>query len=66
MGAVWGRRLAMRLSFMPVPRDRGLPLFRFWRALPLQQKLQSVAGSLRRILMQGVWRPIRMEVSDDA
>ena len=66
MGALWGRRLAMRLSLMPVPRERGLALFSFWRTLPVRQKVRSVAGSLRRILVHRVWRPVRMEIYDDA
>lgn len=65
MGAVWGRRLAMRVAGLPVPKEKGLPLFRFWRHLPLRAQVQSVAGSLRRILSQALWRPIRMEPGHD-
>ncbi len=65
MGAVWGRRLAMRVVGLPVPKETGLPLFRFWRDLPARAKLQSVAGSLRRILSQALWRPVRMEARHD-
>lgn len=57
-GAVWGRRLAMRLSGLPVPADQGLPLFAAWRALPLRAKLSSVAGTLRRIWRGRLWRRV--------
>lgn len=60
LGAVWGRRLAMRALGMAVPQDRGLPLLRHWLALPLRSKVQSVAGTLRRILRQRLWRPVTL------
>lgn len=56
-GAVWGRRLAMRLMGMPAPRYRRLPSFRaFWR-LPLRAKLSSTLGTVRRIRVRGLRRP---------
>jgi coenzyme F420 hydrogenase subunit beta len=58
LGAVWGRRLAMRLAALPVPDDRGLPLFRAWLALSTKEKAQSVGGTLRRILRLRLWRPV--------
>lgn len=58
LGAVWGRRLAMRLAGMPVPDDQGLPLFAAWRALPWRAKLGSVGGTLRRIWRQRLRRPV--------
>ncbi|QYZ69225.1 Coenzyme F420 hydrogenase/dehydrogenase, beta subunit C-terminal domain [Neotabrizicola shimadae] len=60
-GAVWGRRLAMRAVGLPVPADRGLPLFAAWCALPLRAKLSSVAGTLRRIWRNRLWQPVEME-----
>jgi len=57
-GAVWGRRLAMRMVGMPVPADRGLPLFRFWLGLPLRAKVSSLAGTLRRIVKARLWQPV--------
>jgi coenzyme F420 hydrogenase subunit beta len=57
-GAVWGRRLAMRAFFMPVPKDRGLPLFSAWLALPMRARLSSVAGTARRIWRQRLWRNV--------
>jgi coenzyme F420 hydrogenase subunit beta len=60
-GAVWGRRLAMRLFGLPVPADRGLPLLAAWLALPLRTKLSSVGGTLRRIWRERLWRPVIVE-----
>jgi coenzyme F420 hydrogenase subunit beta len=57
-GAVWGRRLAMRLVGMSVPADKGLPLLRLWWGLTGKDKLQSVAGTLKRILRAKLWRPV--------
>ncbi|MDX5412422.1 MAG: Coenzyme F420 hydrogenase/dehydrogenase, beta subunit C-terminal domain, partial [Rhodobacterales bacterium] len=57
-GAVWGRRLMMRLTGMAVPADRGQPLFRFWLRLPTRAKLSSTAGTLRRILRARLWRAV--------
>jgi len=57
-GAVWGRRLAMRAFGLAVPADRGLPLFAAWVALPLRAKLQSLAGTARRIVRLRLWRRV--------
>jgi coenzyme F420 hydrogenase subunit beta len=59
-GAVWGRRLALRLAGLPAPRDRGLDLFRLWRRLPLRARLSSVAGTWKRILRERLWQPVRV------
>jgi coenzyme F420 hydrogenase subunit beta len=47
-GAVWGRKLAMRVFGMKTA-PLSLASFRCWSALPLRQKAQSVAGTLKRI-----------------
>jgi len=57
-GAVWGRRLAMLAFGMAVPADRGLPLFAAWAALPLRAKLQSLAGTAKRIVRLRLWRRV--------
>lgn len=58
LGAVWGRRLAMRLVGLPVPADKGLPLFSNWLALSTREKAQSVGGTLKRIFRNKLWRPV--------
>ena len=61
LGAVWGRRLAMRAFLMPVPADRGLPLLRQWLALDLRAKAQSLGGTARRILRNRLWRAVTLD-----
>ncbi|MDG1459313.1 MAG: Coenzyme F420 hydrogenase/dehydrogenase, beta subunit C-terminal domain [Pseudoprimorskyibacter sp.] len=64
-GAVWGRRLAMRLTGLPVPNDKGLSTFRPWMThLSLKAKLQSVAGALKRIFRLKLHRKVTIR-SDD-
>jgi coenzyme F420 hydrogenase subunit beta len=49
-GAVWGRLLTCRLLGVPVPRYRGLPMFRsWWSRLTLRRKLGSIVGTVRRM-----------------
>jgi len=61
-GAVWGRRLAMRMAMMATPDDRGLGNFALWLGrLSLRQKAQSLGGSLKRIWRRRLWRPIAIE-----
>ncbi len=57
-GAVWGRRLVMRLAGMPVPADRGLALLRHWLGLPARAKVSSLAGTVRRIVKARLWQPV--------
>jgi coenzyme F420 hydrogenase subunit beta len=59
-GAVWGRRLALRLLGLPVTRFIGLDLFRCWRPLPLMEKLRSTFGTLRRIITRKVYLRSRL------
>lgn len=49
-GAIWGRRLAHRLFFLPNTKFRDLGLFGIWWSLPFKQKLGSTLGTARRIL----------------
>ena len=60
-GAVWGRRLALRLMGLPVTLFRGLDLFHCWRLLPAGQKLRPVFGTWRRILQRRLYRPLRLD-----
>ncbi|WP_186766447.1 Coenzyme F420 hydrogenase/dehydrogenase, beta subunit C-terminal domain [Phaeobacter marinintestinus] len=58
-GSVFGRRLAMHLTGMPVPKDTGLNSFDLWKShLSLKRKAQSVAGSLKRIVRRRLWRAV--------
>jgi coenzyme F420 hydrogenase subunit beta len=55
--AVWGRRLAFRAFGLPVPRLQGFPLFRLWLGLPLEEKLKSTFGTVRRIWLRKYYSP---------
>ncbi len=57
-GAVFGRRLEMRAFGMKVPQERGLSLQPLWLRLPAREKLQSLAGTAKRILRAKLWRPV--------
>ena len=59
-GAAWGRRIAMRALGLAAPRDRGQGLFRLWLGLPTRQKLQSIAGTWKRVVRERLWRPVRV------
>ncbi len=53
---LFGRLLAMRLLLVPTPQYRGFSLFRVWMGLPVLQKARTVLGTLRRIVLRGLWR----------
>jgi coenzyme F420 hydrogenase subunit beta len=54
---LFGRLLAMRLTVTPVPQFTGFSLFHSWMRLPLGEKFRTVAGTLRRIILHGWWKP---------
>ncbi|MEM6656509.1 MAG: Coenzyme F420 hydrogenase/dehydrogenase, beta subunit C-terminal domain [Pseudomonadota bacterium] len=54
-GAIWGRRLAHRLFFLPNTKFRELDLFGVWRTLTLRQKLGSTIGTAVRIIKGKPW-----------
>ena len=57
-GAVFGRRLTMRAFGLQVPQEKGLSLLPLWLRLPGREKLQSLAGTAKRILRAKLWRPV--------
>jgi coenzyme F420 hydrogenase subunit beta len=60
--SVFGRRLAMRLVGLPVPRDTGLNSRALWLSqLTLKRQVQSVLGSLKRIVKHRLWRPVTIK-----
>lgn len=59
-GAVFGRCVAARAVGAAAPRYRGARLHRvWWRALSPRAKLQSLAGTLKRVLRKGLLRAER-------
>lgn len=55
-GAIWGRRLAMKLFGLPVTRFDGLELRHCWKLLSLKERLRAVLGTVRRILRRRIYR----------
>ncbi|MDO6522779.1 Coenzyme F420 hydrogenase/dehydrogenase, beta subunit C-terminal domain [Shimia thalassica] len=60
--SVFGRRLAMRLAGMPAPKDVGInSASLWWSHLNLKRKAQSVGGSLKRIIRNRLWKPVKIK-----
>ncbi len=60
-GALWARRLALRMLGLPVPRQTGFPTFRFWLTeLTWFEKVHSILGTIRRAFRRGLHRPQRV------
>jgi coenzyme F420 hydrogenase subunit beta len=55
-GAVWGRVLTLRLLGLPAPHLRGFSMFENWLRLSLLEKIQSTAGTARRVLRRRLLR----------
>ena len=55
--AIWGRLLAMKLLGIPVPLYVGYFLFENWQKLPLDEKIRSFVGTIKRILVRGYYKP---------
>jgi coenzyme F420 hydrogenase subunit beta len=53
---LFGRLLAMKLLFVPTPVFNGFSLFPSWAQMPLSRRLRTIAGTLRRVLLRGLWR----------
>ena len=53
---LFGRLLAMRLLRIPIPRFRGFSLFQSWKRLPRRKEVQTILGTVRRIVFRGMWR----------
>lgn len=58
-----GRLMAMRLLGIPIPRFKNFSLFHSWITLPPGKKLRTLLGTLRRVMLRGLWH--RREISFD-
>jgi coenzyme F420 hydrogenase subunit beta len=63
-GAIWGRSLAMRLFCLPVSDFQGLDLLHCWLGVSLDEKLRSTLGTIRRILVRKLYRPLKLDLHD--
>lgn len=61
-GGLWGRLWTLRLMGAGVPTYRGFAMFRYWwRELSWGEKIQSFAGTAKRVFRKGLRR--RVEVT---
>lgn len=56
---LWGRLLMMKLLLVPVPCYDGFDLFGNWLKLPAVEKLRSLAGTMKRVVLRGWIRPLK-------
>lgn len=52
---IFGRLLAMKVLFIPIPRFISFQLFKAWLKLGQWRKVETILGTLRRILQRGLW-----------
>jgi hypothetical protein len=52
----------MRFLGVPVPSYRGFSLFTNWVRLPAIEKVRSIAGTLKRIVLKGWTKPLKSAV----
>lgn len=52
---LFGRLFAMRLLLIPTPRFPGFHLFKIWMHLPFLKRIRTIVGSLRRLILRGLW-----------
>jgi coenzyme F420 hydrogenase subunit beta len=62
---LWGRLLMMQMMRVPVPRYTGFSLFKNWLKLSALEKLRSLAGTLKRIMLRGWMRPLKAVIKSD-
>ncbi|MGP8154004.1 MAG: Coenzyme F420 hydrogenase/dehydrogenase, beta subunit C-terminal domain [Smithella sp.] len=52
---IFGRLLAMKTLFMPIPKLVGFSLVKAWMKNPIKIKIKTYLGTLRRLLTRGLW-----------
>ncbi len=60
-GRLFGQLAALRLAGVPTPRFIGLPTFHAWASLPLKEKIQSFAATLKRVRSKGLRRRVHVK-----
>jgi coenzyme F420 hydrogenase subunit beta len=53
---LFGRLAGLRLFMTPVPTFRGFSLMRGWMCLPLSRKARTFLGTIKRIMIRGLWQ----------
>jgi coenzyme F420 hydrogenase subunit beta len=64
-GPVWGRSLALRLAGLRAPAT-GRDSFNCWMKLPVRAKVQSVAGTLKRVAGKKLYQPKKVSWASEA
>ncbi len=59
--SLWGRLFVMKMFGIPVPTLKGFPLFQNWMAATLPDKMRSILGTCKRIVLRKYTRPIHYE-----
>ena len=62
---LWGRLLMMKMMRVPVPRYIGFSLLKNWLRLSAGDKVRSLVGTLKRIVMRGWARPLKPVIKPD-
>jgi coenzyme F420 hydrogenase subunit beta len=62
-GAIWGRIATLRMFGLPTTKLKGFFLFRNWWRLSLKDKLRSILGTARRIIVRGYYRPLKLSLA---
>ena len=52
---LFGRILAMRLLLIPTPEFKGFSLLSVWKKNSLYMKWKTIAGTIKRLLLRGLW-----------
>ena len=52
---IFGRLLAMKLLCIPTPNLVGFSLFKCWMTTSLYIKLRTIIGTLKRLILRGLW-----------
>ncbi len=53
---IFGRLFAMKLLLVPPRCSRVFPFPKLGMQLPLSRRMRTIAGTLRRVLLRGLWR----------
>jgi coenzyme F420 hydrogenase subunit beta len=56
---LWGRLFMMCMTGVPIPRYIGFFLLRSWLRLSSLEKLRSLVGTLKRIILRGWMKPLK-------
>lgn len=62
---LFGRLLVFHIMLVPVPHYTGFSLFKNWLDLSAIKKIRSLGGTLKRIVLRGWMRPLKVIIESD-